>query len=168
MLTATEAAQALGVSKRHLYQLASAKKIACYRFGSAVRFDPQDIEAYKAQCRSPATTAGLPVRLMDGLGANLKGKKMSEKQTEALRLAGEYRKTMPSDVLHLWADDVVGELRRLHVALLEAEAGLIMAGADVEPASDFVPSPTAALRIVRAALLPSNVAGNRLAEGKSG
>ena len=67
MLTATEAAQALGVSKRHLYQLASAKKIACYRFGSAVRFDPQDIEAYKAQCRSPATTAGLPVRLMDGL-----------------------------------------------------------------------------------------------------
>ena len=81
---------------------------------------------------------------------------MSEKQTEALRLAGEYRKTMPSDVLHLWADDVVGELRRLHVALLEAEAGLIMAGADVEPASDFVPSPTAALRIVRAALLPSN------------
>ena len=77
---------------------------------------------------------------------------MSEKQTEALRLAGEYRKTMPSDVLHLWADDVVGELRRLHVALLEAEAGLIMAGADVEPVCDFVPTPTAALRIVRAAL----------------
>ena len=56
MLTATQAAQALGVSKRHLYQLASAKKIACYRFGSAVRFDPQDIEAYKQSCRSPATT----------------------------------------------------------------------------------------------------------------
>ena len=56
MLTATQAAQALGVSKRHLYQLSSAKKIACYRFGSAVRFDPQDIEAYKQSCRSPATT----------------------------------------------------------------------------------------------------------------
>ena len=92
---------------------------------------------------------------------------MSEKQTEALRLAGEYRKTMPSDVLHIWADDVVGELRRLHVALLEAEAGLIMAGADVEPASDFVPSPTAALRIVRAALLPSNAQDKRLAVGQS-
>ena len=50
----------------------------------------------------------------------------------------------------------IKEIERLHIALLEAEAGLIMAGADVEPASDFVPSPTAALRIVRAALLPSN------------
>jgi excisionase family DNA binding protein len=29
MLTATEAAAALGVSKRHLYQLAAAKKVAC-------------------------------------------------------------------------------------------------------------------------------------------
>lgn len=48
------------------------------------------------------------------------------------------------------------EIALLKKALLEAEAGLIMAGADVEPASDFVPSPTAALRIVRAALLPSN------------
>ena len=56
IIKATEAAQRLGVSKRHLYQLAAAKKIACYRFGSAVRFDPQDIEAFKQSCRSPATT----------------------------------------------------------------------------------------------------------------
>ena len=60
MLTATEAAQALGVSKRHLYALAAKGLLPCYRFGSAVRFDPQDIEAYKQSCRSPATT-------MDGL-----------------------------------------------------------------------------------------------------
>ena len=45
------------------------------------------------------------------------------------------------------------EIDRLRVALLEAEAGLIMAGADVEPSGDFVPSPTAALRIVRTALV---------------
>ena len=65
MLTATEAAQALGVSKRHLYQLAAAKKIACYRFGSAVRFDPQDIEAYKQSCRSPATTLDAGIKEQD-------------------------------------------------------------------------------------------------------
>ena len=56
MLTATEAAALLSISKRTLYTLAAEKKIACYRFGSAVRFDPQDLDAYKAQCRSPATT----------------------------------------------------------------------------------------------------------------
>ena len=56
MLTATQAAQALGVSKRLLYTLAAEKKIACYRFGSAIRFDAADLEAYKSQCRSPATT----------------------------------------------------------------------------------------------------------------
>ena len=49
----------------------------------------------------------------------------------------------------------IKEIDRLRAALLEAEAGLIMAGADVEPSGDFVPSPTAALRIVRAALLPN-------------
>lgn len=37
MLTATEAAQALGVSKRHLYALAAKGLLPCYRFGSAVR-----------------------------------------------------------------------------------------------------------------------------------
>lgn len=42
MLTASEAAQALGISKRMLYTLAASKKIACYRFGSAVRFEQQD------------------------------------------------------------------------------------------------------------------------------
>jgi excisionase family DNA binding protein len=39
MLTATQAADALGVSKRHLYALAAKGLLPCYRFGSAVRFD---------------------------------------------------------------------------------------------------------------------------------
>jgi len=56
MLTATQAAALLSISKRTIYTLAAEKKIACYRFGGAVRFDPQDLDAYKAQCRSPATT----------------------------------------------------------------------------------------------------------------
>lgn len=61
MLTATEAADALGVSKRHLYALAAKGLLPCYRFGSAVRFDAADLDAYKASCRSastPATIAG--------------------------------------------------------------------------------------------------------------
>jgi hypothetical protein len=37
-------------------------------------------------------------------------------------------------------------------ALLEAEAGLEFAGADKEPEGQFVPAPTLALRIVRAAI----------------
>lgn len=35
-------------------------------------------------------------------------------QPEAIKLASEYRETMPADVLHLWAGEVVGALRRLH------------------------------------------------------
>lgn len=37
----------------------------------------------------------------------------TETQTPAEKLAREYRPTMPADVLHLWAVDVVAELRRL-------------------------------------------------------
>jgi len=37
-------------------------------------------------------------------------------------------------------------------ALMEAEAGLEFAGADKEPEGQFVPAPTLALRIVRAAI----------------
>ena len=33
----------------------------------------------------------------------------NNQRPEAPRLASEYRKTMPADVLHLWACDVVGE-----------------------------------------------------------
>lgn len=32
---------------------------------------------------------------------------------KALKLAKEYRKTMPPDLMHLWAADSVNELRRL-------------------------------------------------------
>ena len=60
-------------------------------------------------------------------------------------------------------EEMKNEIDRLRVALLEAEAGFIMAGADVEPSGDFVPSPTAALRIVRTALVP-NVGRNRMAK----
>ena len=35
-------------------------------------------------------------------------------QPEAIKLASEYRETMPADVLHLWAGEVVGELRSLY------------------------------------------------------
>jgi len=49
MLTATDAAQALGVSKRHLYALAAKGLVPCYRFGSAVRFDAADLDAYNAK-----------------------------------------------------------------------------------------------------------------------
>lgn len=71
MLTAGEAARLLGLSARKVYALAGEGQIAAYRFGAAVRFDPADLEAYKAKCRSPATTqaAGISsstVLSMDG------------------------------------------------------------------------------------------------------
>lgn len=56
MLTALEAATVLKISSRKVYALAASGELASYRFGSSVRFDLADLEAYKAQCRSPATT----------------------------------------------------------------------------------------------------------------
>ena len=55
-ITAREAAARLGLSARKLYELAASGKLACYRFGGAVRFDRVDLEAYRASCRSPVTT----------------------------------------------------------------------------------------------------------------
>lgn len=57
-----------------------------------------------------------------------------------------------SDVVNEYVAGLEAEVHRLRAALAEAEAGLVFAGADVEPVCDFVPTPTAALRIVRAAL----------------
>lgn len=57
MLTASEVARLLGLKPRTVYALG----LPCYRFGRAVRFDPADVEAYRASCRSagtPATSAG--------------------------------------------------------------------------------------------------------------
>ena len=56
MLTASGAARLLGLSARKVYALAAAGELAAYRFGASVRFSTADLEAYKAQCRSPATT----------------------------------------------------------------------------------------------------------------
>jgi excisionase family DNA binding protein len=70
MLTAAQAAQLLGLSARKLYALAAAGEIAAYRFGAAVRFDPADLNAYKAKCRSPATTqaAGSTSLIVSSMG----------------------------------------------------------------------------------------------------
>jgi excisionase family DNA binding protein len=47
-LTAKEVAEYLGLAPRTVYTL----PIACYRFGSSVRYDLKDVEAYKQSCRS--------------------------------------------------------------------------------------------------------------------
>lgn len=45
-----------------------------------------------------------------------------EQQPEALRLAAEYRPTMPAEVMHMWASEACAELRRLHAREQELEA----------------------------------------------
>lgn len=52
MLTVAEAARALNVSQRSLYQLAQQKKIRHYRIGpkrGLIRFDASDLEAYRRE-----------------------------------------------------------------------------------------------------------------------
>lgn len=54
------------------------------------------------------------------------------KQPEAIKLASEYRETMPADVLHLWAGEVVGELRRLHAENATLRSGYDASRLDIE------------------------------------
>ena len=56
LLTAREVATLMKISARKVYELAASGELASLRIGSAVRFDPADIEAYKQSCRLPATT----------------------------------------------------------------------------------------------------------------
>ena len=57
MLKASEVALQLGISRRHVYSLYQKGELVGYRFGDAVRFDPADVEAYRALCRSTTTKA---------------------------------------------------------------------------------------------------------------
>lgn len=60
MLTAAAVATMLGLKPRTVYDLADSGRLPCYRMGvgrGAVRFDPADMEAYRAACRSTRTSA---------------------------------------------------------------------------------------------------------------
>lgn len=54
LLTARRVAEQLAVSCNMVYSLAARGELSSFRIGSAVRFDPADIEAFVAQCRVPA------------------------------------------------------------------------------------------------------------------
>jgi excisionase family DNA binding protein len=49
MLTAPEAAKLLGIAPGDVYRLVRQKVITFYRIGSALRFDPADVQKYKAE-----------------------------------------------------------------------------------------------------------------------
>lgn len=47
-LTVQEAAERLGMSVSWLYKQTAAKTIPHYKFGAAVRFSPEQVDAFKA------------------------------------------------------------------------------------------------------------------------
>lgn len=51
LLTAREAAAFLRISERKLWSLTKAHEIRCVRIGRAVRYSPDDVEAYIATHR---------------------------------------------------------------------------------------------------------------------
>lgn len=54
MLTASEVAKQLGISDRKIYELAASRRLASHRFGGAVRFAQEDVDAYVKSCRVEA------------------------------------------------------------------------------------------------------------------
>lgn len=63
MLAAAAVATRLGISKRAVYELAAGGRLPSFRptGGRAVRFKPEDVEAYLTSCRS--TSEGLAFHL---------------------------------------------------------------------------------------------------------
>ena len=55
LLTARQVAEQLAVSQRFVYDLAARGELPVVRLGGAVRFEPQDVEAYRTSCRSTGT-----------------------------------------------------------------------------------------------------------------
>ena len=62
--TSRQAAKALAISERKLWDLTNEGAIPCIRIGRAVRYDPGDIrtwiDAQKNRARPPDTTGELP------------------------------------------------------------------------------------------------------------
>jgi excisionase family DNA binding protein len=67
LINAAKVAALLGISPRAVYDLTYSGRLACYRIGGAVRFDPADVEAFKQSCRCEVRPAkvskAVPVRL---------------------------------------------------------------------------------------------------------
>lgn len=62
LLTAREVASRLAISARKVYELAASGQLASLRIGSAVRFDPSDIEAFKLSCRAAPSPTPAPAK----------------------------------------------------------------------------------------------------------
>lgn len=51
LLDVDQAAERLGVSARFIRQLADERRLTHFKLGKLVRFDPDDLDAWLAQCR---------------------------------------------------------------------------------------------------------------------
>lgn len=62
MLTVSQVAQRLNVSRRLVYSLAAKCELTSYRFGTALRFDEGDVEAYVEASRTAAPQSQVRLR----------------------------------------------------------------------------------------------------------
>ena len=51
LITAAAVAALLGISRSKVYELARGGRLPAYRFDDAVRFSPDDVQAFKEACR---------------------------------------------------------------------------------------------------------------------
>ena len=58
LLTAAAVAVLLGISRSKVYELAREGRLPMYRIDDAVRFAPEDVEAFKEACRVPRPSPG--------------------------------------------------------------------------------------------------------------
>jgi excisionase family DNA binding protein len=52
-MTLRDVATFIGMSPRWVHERVRRREISCYRFGTALRFDPEEVRQWIAQYRSP-------------------------------------------------------------------------------------------------------------------
>ncbi len=57
LLRPCDVAERLSISKVYVYKLTAAEAIPCVRIGKAIRYRPDDIESYVAECYRERKTA---------------------------------------------------------------------------------------------------------------
>lgn len=87
MLTAEQVGAQLGLSARKVYALAADGSLASFKFGRAIRFDPQAVTEYKEKCQSVVSRT-LRVALASSLSSRVVSMDNESEYEKAFRQAG--------------------------------------------------------------------------------
>lgn len=96
MLTASEVAKQLAISGRKVYELAASGQMASHRFGGAVRFSQEDVDAYVQASRQAVVPRDRSTLRLTSVAARVPGKSALEEYFEKHRIRSRRKPPSPA------------------------------------------------------------------------